>query len=122
MYVRVHTFIILICYGTVVGRGLVSYYLVMCVYYIYRHRKSFEVEKLCGFCGSIDTHETFTVKHFLLVLKMAGHGPGSTLKEFTFHLGEGLSSNAAFPELLIHGSNMPVKLISQYSCLPMMYS
>ena len=50
-------------------------------------------------------HETFTVKHFRFdnrTLKMAGHGPGSSLKEFlwfTFCLGEGLWCNATFPEL-----------------------
>ena len=38
--------------------------------------KSFEVEKFCRFCGSIGKRETFTVKHFHLVLKMVGHGPG----------------------------------------------
>ena len=44
--------------------------------------KSFKVEKIHGFCRSIDKRETFMLKHFRLVLKMAGHGPGSTLKEF----------------------------------------
>ena len=44
--------------------------------------KSFKVEKLCGFRGSIGKHETFTVKHFHLVLKMVDHGQGSSLKEF----------------------------------------
>ena len=42
--------------------------------------KLFEVEKFRWFCGSIGKHETFTVKHFHLVLKMVGHGPGSSLK------------------------------------------
>ena len=42
--------------------------------------KLFEVEKFRGFHGSIGKRETFTVKHFHLVLKMAGHGPGSFLK------------------------------------------
>ena len=44
---------------------------------------------------------------------MAGHGPGSSLKEFlwfTFHLGEGLWNNAAFPELLMQSSNTPDKI------------
>ena len=75
--------------------------------------KLFKVEMIRGFCGSIDKRETFILKHFRLVLKMAGHGPGSTLKQFlwfTFRLGEGLWSNAAFPELLIHGSNTPDKI------------
>ena len=31
--------------------------------------------------NNIDKRETFTVKHFRFVLKMAGHSPGSTLKE-----------------------------------------
>ena len=72
--------------------------------------KLFEVEKFRRFRKSIAKRKTFTVKHFHLVLKMAGHGPGSTLKEFTFCLGEGLWSNAAFPELLIHSSNAPDKI------------
>ena len=41
---------------------------------------------------------------------MASHGPGSSLKnscDFIFRLGEGLWSNAAYLELLIHGSNVP---------------
>ena len=42
--------------------------------------KSFEVEKFCGFCRSIGKRETFTVKHFHLVLKVAGHSPGFSLK------------------------------------------
>ena len=42
--------------------------------------KSFEVEKFCGFRGSIGRCKTFTVKHFHSVLKMVGHGPGSSLK------------------------------------------
>ena len=41
-------------------------------YYVYC--KSFKVEKFLGFHGSIGKHETFTVKHFHLVLKMAGQG------------------------------------------------
>ena len=44
--------------------------------------KSFEVEKFCGFFGSIGKRETFTVKNFQLILKMVGHGPGSSLKNF----------------------------------------
>ena len=42
--------------------------------------KLFEVEKFRGFRRSISKWKTFTVKHFYLVLKMAGHGPGSSLK------------------------------------------
>ena len=42
--------------------------------------KSFKVEKFHGFHGSIGKHKTFTVKHFHLVLKMADHSPGSSLK------------------------------------------
>ena len=41
---------------------------------------------------------------------MVGHSPGSSLKnscDFSFCLGEGLWNNAAFPELLIHVSNVP---------------
>ena len=86
--------------------------------------KSLKVEKICRFCGPIGKCKTFTVKHFHLVLKMAGHGtcPGSSLKEFllfTFRLGEGLWNNAAFPELLMHSL---IKLISQSSHFPMMHS
>ena len=44
--------------------------------------KLFKVEKFCGFRRSIGKHKTFTVKHFHLVLKMVGHDPGSSLKEF----------------------------------------
>ena len=70
--------------------------------------------KFCGFHGSIGKHETFTVKHFHLVLQMAGHGPESSLKYscnlLSACLGEGLWNNAAFPELLIHGSNMSDKI------------
>ena len=40
----------------------------------------FDVEKFCGFHGSIGKRKTFTVKHFHLVLKMAGHSPGPSLK------------------------------------------
>ena len=56
--------------------------------------KSFEVEKFCGFHGSVGKHETFTIKHFHFdnrALKMAGHSPGSSLKEFlqfTFRPGK----------------------------------
>ena len=54
--------------------------------------KSFEVEKFRGFCGSIGKRETFTVKHFHFVLKIAGHrGPGSSLKnscDLLFALGK----------------------------------
>ena len=48
--------------------------------------------------------KTFTVKHFCFdntALKMAGYGPGSSIKEFLsfiFRLGEGLWNNTAFPE------------------------
>ena len=38
------------------------------------------MEKFRGFCRSIGKRETFTVKHFYLVLKMVGHSPGSSLK------------------------------------------
>ena len=44
--------------------------------------KSFKVEKFCGFRRSIVKRKTFTVKYFCLVLKMVGHSPGSSLKEF----------------------------------------
>ena len=44
--------------------------------------KSFEVEKFCRFHGSIGKRKAFTVKHFHLAFKMAGHGTGSSLKEF----------------------------------------
>ena len=44
--------------------------------------KSFEVEKFHGFCGSIGKRKTFIVKHFDLVLKIASHGPGFSLKNF----------------------------------------
>ena len=75
--------------------------------------KSFEVEKFRGFCWSIVKHETFTVKHLSLAFKMTGHSPRCFLKEFlwiTFCLGEGFWNNAAFPGLLIHGSNAPNKI------------
>ena len=42
--------------------------------------KSFKVEKFHRFRGPFGKHQTFTVKHFHLVLKMASHGPGSSLK------------------------------------------
>ena len=42
--------------------------------------KSFEMEKFCRFRGSIGKRKTFTVKHFHLVIKMVGHGWGSSLK------------------------------------------
>ena len=69
------------------------------------YRKSFEVEKFRRFHESILKRKSFTVKHFHFdntTLKMAGYGPGSSLKEFllfTFNLGEGLWNNTAFPEL-----------------------
>ena len=50
----------------------------VCMYTIYY--KSFEVEKFRRFCRSIGKRETFTVKHFQLVLKMVYHGPESSLK------------------------------------------
>ena len=44
--------------------------------------KLFEVEKFCGFRWSVGKRKSFKVKHFHLVLKMTGHGPGSSLKNF----------------------------------------
>ena len=59
----------------------------ICYYYWYVIKafttvycKSFKVEKFCGFCRLIGKHETFTVKYFHLVLKMANQIPGSSLK------------------------------------------
>ena len=49
----------------------------------------------------------FYSKTFLLSL---GYGPGSSLKNSCEFLGEGLWNDAAFPELLIHGSNAPDKI------------
>ena len=42
---------------------------------------------------------------------MASYSPGSfSCDLLSFHLGEGLWNNAAFPELLIYGSNVPDKV------------
>ena len=80
-------------------------HVVLCIYC-----KSFEVEKFCGFHRSIGKRKTFTVKHFHLVLKMAGHGSGSCIRVIYFLSWECLWNNAACQELLIHGSNVPDKI------------
>ena len=75
--------------------------------------KSFEVEKFRGFRGSFGKRETFIVKHFHLVLKMAGHGPGSSLKNSCDLLSAlGKVSGIMLPSqnYLIYGSNAPDKI------------
>ena len=69
--------------------------------------KLFVVEKFRGFRRSIGKHKTFMVKHFHLVLRMAGkvsfkNGRSSSRVFFKrilviFRLGEGLWNNATFP-------------------------
>ena len=74
--------------------------------------KLFEVEKFHGFCRSIDKCKAFTEKHFCLVLKMAGHSPGSTLIESCDSLSTLGKVSGVMPpsQNYLHGSNAPDKI------------
>ena len=80
------------------------------------------MERFYGFCRSICKRETFTVKHFYLVLKMAGHGPGSSLKNSC----DLFSSLGKVPGIMLpfqnythtHDSNMPDKINNAIQLFP----
>ena len=72
--------------------------------------KLFEMEKFHRFRGSIGKCESFPVKHFLLYSFKNGGSRSRVFFNRIVVIYEGPWNNAAFPQLLIHGSNAPDKI------------